>query len=1089
MLAELQTALQDLVNKYHALRKERGESALEDLSEANVRKDFVDPLFKALGWKTDDSHEYDAEKYVRGVGFADVAVKAEGKPIIFIEVKRFGHVPSRTDRGVQTTLSGYKIYADWTTEERQVLNYAGMSVGVKWAILTNFERFRLFNARTGVTILDIERPGDYIDRLDELILLTKNNVAVGNIDKLESRKELPEIDIDFLNLLNDWRLKLSRNIFTKCHGMELRKIKHVVQRILDRLIVIRYAEDRWVLEDTDQLKSTYETWLRTRTYQKLKLTGLLKGIFDGFEDIHDSKIFAPDSEVDYVLERIDSEVLGDIIVQLYHQSFRKFTSDILGNTYENYLGHELVLEDGTLQIRQNEQLRKSGGIYYTPPYVVDYIVTRTVGIRLEKLWKETQILFKEEKYREGYSRFKEIKNLRILDPACGSGSFLIRTFHLIKSYYEKFNGLVESANNDINRKILDMRKEGNHKDAWLLEGARLPKLESYEKDILHNNIFGVDIDPEAAEIASVNLVLQALKKSEKLPLILDQNIMVGNSLLSPRDGELGEFFSDTSAKTPFDWEEKFPEVFAAGGFDIVLGNPPHGGSLTKEDRDFFGEKFEIAKGYRNTASLFIERAHKILGENGLLGFVIPKSLTFSEKWKQARSFIKGRMLLLEIADISKAFPKVLLEQVVILAAKSEEKRATYLGTKLFRKEPIVSYDVPFSLSENIDGFPVHIGDVEQRIFDRTEEKCDKMGIISHTFRGLPIQNKTDEQRDRNKVSLLRGDDIKPYYMGEPKTFVKISEIDRENEKIQEMSRPKIVSQRIVAHILNPKDHIIIMCTLDEKGVLNVDTVENTVIRDKKFDLRYVLSWMNSKFVSWYAYNFIFNKAVRTMDFDEYYVAKIPIIQADKATQDKVGRMVDKLLGLTRSYFSSRPSFESYLNKLPRTFSKRFAQIYYEAPLSRKQTNIPSITKGSLKRVKAETSDKELIVTIRYADEEGKEIENEILRMVVDDPLYRQFLAESINISSFSKSKGNLLEKVLDVTIPIFESNAADNLEITRRFMKEYMKDVTLLREATENIQSIMSEIDQVIYALIGLSDDEISIIEEQVSDGIYSDRS
>lgn len=316
MLAELQIALQDLVNKFNTLRNERGERALKDLSEANVRKDFVDPLFKALGWKTDDSHEYDAEKYVRGVGFADVALKLEDKPVIFVEAKRFGQVPSRTDRGVQTTLAGYKIYADWTTEERQVLNYAGMSVGVKWAILTNFERFRLFNAQTGVTILDIERPSDYIDRLDELVLLTKNNVAVGNIDKLESRKELPEIDIDFLNLLNDWRLKLSRNIFKNCPGIDLSKIKHVVQRILDRLKVIMYAEDKWVLEDTDQLKSTYETWLKTRTYQRLKLTGLLKGIFDGFNEIHDSRIFAADGEVDKVLERIDSEVLGDIIVAL-----------------------------------------------------------------------------------------------------------------------------------------------------------------------------------------------------------------------------------------------------------------------------------------------------------------------------------------------------------------------------------------------------------------------------------------------------------------------------------------------------------------------------------------------------------------------------------------------------------------------------------------------------------------------------------------------------------------------------------------------------------------------------------------------------
>lgn len=1086
MLAELQTAIRDLVNKYKALRMELGESGLRDLSEANVRKDFIDPLFKALGWKIDDSHEYDAEKYVRGVGFADVAIKLDSRPVIFIEAKRFGQVPSRTDRGVQTTLTGYKIYADWTTEERQVLNYAGMSVGVKWAILTNFERFRLFNARTGVTILDIERPSDYLDRLEELILLAKNNVAVGNIDKLESRKELPEIDIDFLNLLNDWRLKLSRNIFKNCPRVELSKIKHVVQRILDRLIVIRYAEDKWILEDTDQLKSTYETWLRTRTYQKLKLTGLLKGIFDGFAEIHDSRIFAADAEVDYVLERIDSEVLGDIITQLYLQSFRKFTSDILGNTYENYLGHELVLENGTLQIRQNEQLRKSGGIYYTPPHVVNYIVTKTVGIRLEKLWKETEALFKEGKYQEGYCKFKEAKNLRIVDPACGSGSFLMRTFHLIKSYYEKFNALIESVNADINQQISGMRKEGNHKDAWSLEETRLPKLENYEKDILRDNIFGVDIDPQAAEIASVNLVLQTLKKSEKLPLILEQNIMVGNSLLSPRDGGLGEFFSDTITKTPFDWEESFPEVFAAGGFDIVLGNPPHGGSLTKEDRDFFGQKFEIAKGYRNTASLFIERAYKILKKNGLLGFVIPKSLTFSEKWEAARSFIKGRMSLLEIADISKAFPKVLLEQVVILTAKSEEKHATYFGTKLFYGEPIVTCSIPFSLSEQVDGLPVHIGDVEQTIFKKIWKKCTEMGVISHTFRGLPIQSKTDEKRDKNKVPLLRGDDIKPYYQAEPKTFVDTSEIELESEKIQEIAKPKIVSQRIVAHILNPKDHIIIMSTLDEEGLLNVDTVENTIMTDKKFNLRYVLGWMNSKLVSWYAYNFIFNKAVRTMDFDDYYVAKVPILQADEATQDKIAKLVDKLLALTKSYFSRRPSFESYLNELPRTFSKSFSQIYHETPLSMKQTSIPSITKGSLRKVKAETSDKELVVNVRYVDEDGEDSENEILRMVVNDCLYRQFLAESINVASFSKSKGNLLEKVLDITIPTFETNATDNLEVTRRFMKEYMKDVASLRKVTEDIQDTMSEIDQTIYNLIGLSDAEASIVEEQVGDGIYS---
>jgi hypothetical protein len=148
--------------------------------------------------------------------------------------------------------------------------------------------------------------------------------------------------------------------------------------------------------------------------------------------------------------------------------------------------------------------------------------------------------------------------------------------------------------------------------------------------------------------------------------------------------------------------------------------------------------------------------------------------------------------------------------------------------------------------------------------------------------------------------------------------------------------------------------------------------------------------------------------------------------------------------------------------------------------------MPSIAKGSLKTVKAETSDKELVISISYIDEDGHEKENEILRISVSDPLHRQFLAESINVATFSKSKGNLLEKVLDITIPTFETNPADNLEVIHRFMTEYVRDVATSKEVTGKIQSIMSEIDHTIYDLVGLSEEETRIIEEQVSDGIYS---
>lgn len=137
--------LAKLINRYNNLVKSKTRKEMEDLSEANVRADFIDPLFEILGWSIYDPDEYDRENYVRKVGFADIALKLEGKPQVFVEAKRFGGIPHIQKRG----------NADWTIEERQVILYSASS-NIKWAVLTNFEKFRVFNALTGLTILDIE---------------------------------------------------------------------------------------------------------------------------------------------------------------------------------------------------------------------------------------------------------------------------------------------------------------------------------------------------------------------------------------------------------------------------------------------------------------------------------------------------------------------------------------------------------------------------------------------------------------------------------------------------------------------------------------------------------------------------------------------------------------------------------------------------------------------------------------------------------------------------------------------------------------------------------------------------------------------
>jgi len=438
-IKRLKEALENLNEKYENLKNKRA------YNEANVRKDFIDPFFGALGWNVRNSKEYDSETHVRGVGFADIALKIEGKPVIFIEAKRFGIIEDRGEK--QTTLYG-DVTIDWTEEERQALNYAGREVGVKWAILTNFEKFRLFNAYTGEIILNIESPKEYLERINDLVLLSKDSVKTGEIEKLSERVERPDIDKNFLALMRHWRILLANEIHKGFPDMNFDDIKFYSQRIIDRMVVIRYAEDNWVLDKPDQLKKACDFYKQT---DYADLSGALINFFDGFDKIHNTKIFEKDKKLDEILKKIDDEVLAKIIDELYQQSFRKFESDILGNTYEAYLGTKLIEKDGKIKIESADEARKKMGIYYTPTDVVDHIIKNTLGTKLEKIWDEVKRLFETGEYSNAAKRFQEIEDIKVLDLACGSGTFLIKAYDHFQDYYKKYEREVEKAKSRIKK--------------------------------------------------------------------------------------------------------------------------------------------------------------------------------------------------------------------------------------------------------------------------------------------------------------------------------------------------------------------------------------------------------------------------------------------------------------------------------------------------------------------------------------------------------------------------------------------------------------------------------------------------------------
>jgi type I restriction-modification system DNA methylase subunit len=648
---QAKTDVEILVERYYAYSVQE----LTVQSEANVRANFVDPLFAALGWPVDDPNHYNRETYVRRAGFADIALStaSNAEPVLFVEAKRFGaiaplnQVQNHRDRTASRLhLPGMSV--DRTREEQQAINYA-YEQGIRWAVLTNFEHLRLFDAFRDTLVLSFETPRELLLRFDDLWVLSYEEVARGQLDTLRAHRERADVDAEYLELINEWRLRLGRDIYgykgnhtlltdPQTGAVDVHKLRDVVQRILDRLVIIRYAEDRLVIPP-DQLWQIAQV---ARNVPYLSLLALLREFFFGFNVQHNGTLFA-----DHLCDRLEisNEVLIAVIENLYDARFRAMSPDIMGNTYEQYLGQALVVYPGDVQVADNLETRKAQGSYYTPEYVVRYIVDHTLG----------RLLYGTENGRSdgppipGGQRktLDEVRGisgrpLTVLDPASGSGSFLIYAYQVLEEFYE-----VEIRHIQAER---DARA-----DALITQGMmpmnirielsdldhRLEDLRDYKNQILEQHIYGVDLDPQAAELAAVNLMLRAIRRGWRLPLILNQNIKIGNSLVSglplcapPSDSvdslqnyatrlaelrhlrlqqqgisaqgdrvlglqskidtlrtelnteintSLAAHFDDIATRHPFNWVVEFPEVFLDetgrwredGGFDVVIGNPPY----------------------------------------------------------------------------------------------------------------------------------------------------------------------------------------------------------------------------------------------------------------------------------------------------------------------------------------------------------------------------------------------------------------------------------------------------------------------------------------------------------------------------------
>ncbi|MBK9334063.1 MAG: N-6 DNA methylase [Ignavibacteria bacterium] len=453
-------------------------------NETLTRRDFIDPFFKSLGWDVDNENGY-AEAYREVIHEDRVKVSGSmkapdysfrlvgGKRLFFVEAKK----PSIDVK-------------DEILPSYQVRRY-GWSAKLPISIITDFEEFSVYDCTKKPTPNDspsVARTNyltfkDYIKDFDFIWnTFSKENVLKGSFDKFiqgtKGKKGTATVDKEFLISLDKWRTFLAKAISKENKNLNEDEINFAVQQFLDRIIFLRIAEDRNV-EPYGSLKETFSDG--GEIYKNLFK------LFRTADEKYNSGIF--DFKKDRISESlsIDNKVIKTIISELYYPQspyeFSVLSVEILGSAYEQFLGKQIRISDShRVSIEYKPEVRKAGGVYYTPEYIVEYIVNNTVGKIIEKKTP------------------KEISKIKIVDPACGSGSFLIGAYQYLLDYHKDFYSQ--------KGKDLSESKISKEKSVLTPEG-NLTTAE--KKRILTNNIFGVDIDTNAVEVTKLSLLLKCME--------------------------------------------------------------------------------------------------------------------------------------------------------------------------------------------------------------------------------------------------------------------------------------------------------------------------------------------------------------------------------------------------------------------------------------------------------------------------------------------------------------------------------------------------------------------------------------------------
>ena len=933
-----------ILKKVAQFREHFGEYHNPSYNEAQVRIDFINPMLEALGWDVENKAGY-AEAY-RDVVYED-AVKisgtskapdygfyiggrvAGGGRKFFLEAKKPA-IPIRTDAGPAYQLRRYA----WTAK-------------LPLSILTNFEDFVVYDTRVepikgdralSTSVLKVNYT-EYGKRWHEIAsVYSLDAIRRGSFDRftqtMVKRRDARPVDVAFLTEIEGWRESLAKNMALRNPTLSQRDLNFAVQRTIDRIVFLRMCEDRGI-EPSRNLAAIVDF---DDVYSRLSK------LFRNADDRYNSGLFhfaTPGKKVDptrterpdeLTLElQIDDKVLEKILKRLYDSSyeFSVMPPEILGQVYERFLGKVITLDSQHRAIiEEKPEVRKAGGVFYTPAHVVDYIVKNTVGNLLE-----------------GHTP-KEAARLNILDPACGSGSFLIGAYQYLLDWHLRWyldNDPISHCKG-ADPPLMKVSTTSLGDDFRLTTKKR--------KQILLDTVFGVDVDPQAVEVTKLSLLLKVLEGESidslaaQLKLFhqralpdLGKNIKCGNSLIAPDFYTLRResITSDERVRiNAFNWKAEFPEIFRNGaGFDAVIGNPPYKIVFGTEEKSYLELHYPTFCRNNDLYVAFLQKAKELIKpKSGVVGYIIPNTMLLGPYFDEIKKSLLESGVVYRVVDfgICRVFEQPNVFTCLVFfrsgAATSAEDFTEYvrLSEDPGYLDGLSFESLPFNIMESLRWAPL------TGIQSKLEKISHGIGDVAHVKdvglnywtvgrgkkRGGSIADRilyAGPQENPRDLHYVKGRDIDRYLIREGMQWLRHDyenhlhpEVDVFRFSEEFLCRPKIIYRQTADHII---------AAFDAAGKLTDKTSHLIALKDEwasEIDPLYLVALLNSKLMV-YVYRALTLEEGRTFaQVKTFRVKELPLVLPKEANAVESGAY-QRLVSLSGIMASRKSELQNVKNPL------------------------------------------------------------------------------------------------------------------------------------------------------------------------------